>query len=109
MQIVTTNTIADQRTVAALGLVLGLAIRRRGLSGNIMAGLDALGNGNPLGEYRDELAAARREAVAQMAMEAHSLGANAVVSVRFDTAAVGYDMSEIVAYGTAAIIEPEPG
>jgi uncharacterized protein YbjQ (UPF0145 family) len=108
MRTVTMDGIAGQRTVTTLGFVLGLAIRSRGLGGNIMAGLDALGNGSALGEYRDDLAAVRREAIAQMEAEARDLGANAIVGVRFDTAAVGHDMSEIVAYGTAVVIEPNP-
>lgn len=108
MRIATTDTVAGGCTVATLGFVLGLAVRRRGLGGNIMAGLESLGNGSALGEYREDLAATRRDAVAQMAEQARALGANAVVGVRFDTAAVGHDMSEIVAYGTAVMIEQNP-
>jgi len=108
MRIATTDGIAGQRTVATIGFVLGLAIRSRGLGGNIMAGLDSLGNGSALHEYRDDLAAVRREAVAQMESDAHERGANAVVGVRFDTAEVGHDMSKIVAYGTAVLLEPDP-
>jgi uncharacterized protein YbjQ (UPF0145 family) len=105
MHIATTAEIAGQRTVTTLGFVFGIAIRSRGLSGNIMAGLGSLGNGSALDEYRDDLAAVRREAVGQMEAAASDLGANAVVGVRFDTAEVGHDMSEIVAYGTAIVIK----
>jgi uncharacterized protein YbjQ (UPF0145 family) len=49
---------------------------------------------------------ARDEALAWMAAQATERGANAVVGVRFDAAEVGHDMSEIVAYGTAVVIEP---
>ena len=105
MLIATTETITEQRIVATVGLVLGLAVRARGLGGNIMAGLHALGNGNALDEFRSDLATARREATAQMEAHAAERGANAVVGVYFDTAEVGHDMSEIVAYGTAVIIE----
>ncbi len=108
MLILTTEGIADRRIVATLGLVVGLAVRRRGLGGNIMAGLHALGDGGALDEYREELAAARREALARMAARAAECGANAVIGVRFDTTAVGHDMSELVAYGTAAIVEQVP-
>ena len=105
MIIVTTEVIADWRIVATVGFVLGLAVRRRGLGGNIMAGLHALGNGDALDDYCEELAAARREALARMAVGAAERGANAVIGVRFDTAAVGHDMSELVAYGTAVLVE----
>ena len=63
------------------------------------------GNGSALAEYRDDLAAIRREALARMAAEAERLGANAVVGVRFDTAEVGREMVEVVAYGTAVETE----
>jgi uncharacterized protein YbjQ (UPF0145 family) len=108
MLIATTEGLAGQRTVAALGLVLGIAVRRRGLDANIMAGFDALGDATALEEYRDQLAAIRREALAPMAAGAAGLGANAIVGVRFDTAEVGHDMVEIVAYGTAVIVVHDP-
>jgi uncharacterized protein YbjQ (UPF0145 family) len=85
-------------------VVAGLAIRTRGVGGNIMAGLDALGEGGALAEYRADLAAIRREALARMAAEAAALGADAVVGVRFDTAEVGREMVEVVAYGTAVAL-----
>jgi uncharacterized protein YbjQ (UPF0145 family) len=85
--------------------VIDIANRSRGVGGNIMAGLDALGNGSALAEYRDDLAAIRREALARMAAEAERPGANAVVGVRFDSAGVGHKMVAVVAYGTAVLIE----
>jgi len=105
MRIATTDGIAGAQIATTLGVVVGLAIRSRGVGGNIMAGLDALGNGNALGEYRDHLTAIRREALGQMCREATGRGANAVVGVRFDTADVGHEMVEVVAYGTAVMTE----
>ena len=105
IRIATTDGIAGARIAATLGVVVGIAIRTRGVGGNIMAGLDALGNGSALDEYRDDLAAIRREALARMAAEAEGLGANAVVGVRFDTAEVGREMVEVVAYGTAVVLQ----
>ena len=99
--IATTDEIAGARITETLGVVIGIAIRSRGVGGNIMAGLEALGNGGALDEYRDDLAAIRREALARMAAEAEGLGADAVVGVRFDAAEVGREMVEVVAYGTA--------
>jgi uncharacterized protein YbjQ (UPF0145 family) len=104
LRIVTTDGIAGHRIAQMLGIVVGIAIRSRGVGGNIMAGLDALGNGSALAEYRDALIAIRREALARMVAEAGVLGANAIVGVRFDTAEVGREMVEIVAYGTAVIV-----
>jgi uncharacterized protein YbjQ (UPF0145 family) len=101
IQITTTDEIAGVRNATTLGIVIGIAIRSRGVGGNIIAGLDAIGNGNALGEYRDELAAVRHEALAQMTREAQERGAHAVIGVRYDTAEVGREMVEVVAYGTA--------
>jgi uncharacterized protein YbjQ (UPF0145 family) len=107
--IATTDGIAGARIASTLGTVIGIAIRSRGVGGNIMAGLDALGNGNgsALDEYREDLAVIRREALARMAAEAEGLGANAVVGVRFDSAEVGREMVEIVAYGTAVVVQDD--
>ena len=97
----TTDEIAGARVATILGVAVGIAIRGRGVTGNIMAGLDAFGNGSALDEYRDDLTAIRREAIARMISEAEKLGANAVIGVRFDTAEIGREMVEVVAYGTA--------
>ena len=105
MCIATTDGIAGARIATTLGVVVGIAIRTRGVGGNIMAGLDALGNGSALDEYRDDLAAIRREALARMGREAEGLGANAVTGLRFDTAEVGREMVEVVAYGTAVMLQ----
>jgi uncharacterized protein YbjQ (UPF0145 family) len=103
--VVTTDGITGTRIAETLGVVMGIAIRSRGVEGNIMAGLDALGNGSALDEYRDHLAAIRREALARMGRAAEGLGANAVIGVRFDSAEVGREMVEIVAYGTAVLLQ----
>jgi uncharacterized protein YbjQ (UPF0145 family) len=105
VRIATTDEIAGTRIGTFLNVVIGIAIRSRGVGGNIMAGLDALGNGSALDEYRDDLAAIRREALARMAAEAEKLGANTVVGVRFDSAEVGREMVEVVAYGTAVLLQ----
>jgi uncharacterized protein YbjQ (UPF0145 family) len=111
IRIATTDGVAGARVTTSLGVVVGIAIRSRGVGGNIMAGLDALGNGSALAEYRDTLTACRVEALSRMVRAAEELGANAVVGVRFDTAEVGREMVEVVAYGTAAVlqdVEPTP-
>jgi uncharacterized protein YbjQ (UPF0145 family) len=110
MIVVTTETIAGQRIVATIGQVFGLAVRTRGIEGNIMAGLASLPtlDGDAMVEYGETLVAARDAAIAQMAAKAAALGANAVVDMRFDSASVGHEMSEIVAYGTAVVLDPSP-
>ncbi len=104
IEIATADSIAGAQIAATLGVVVGISIRHRGVSGNIMAGLEAIGNGSALDEYRDELVAVRREALERMQSDALSLGADAVVGVRFDSAEVGREMIEVVAYGTAVVL-----
>ena len=103
--IATTDGLADAQIAMTLGVVVGIAIRSRGVSGNIIAGLDALGNGSALDEYRDLLATCRSEALVRMGQAAEGLGATAVIGTRFDTAEVGREMVEVVAYGTAVILQ----
>ena len=80
-------------------------MRSCGLGGGIKALFYGLGEGDGLGGCGDVLAAARREAAARSEAAARELGAVAIVGARFDTAEVGHDMGEIVAYGTAVIVE----
>jgi uncharacterized protein YbjQ (UPF0145 family) len=103
--IATTDGLADAQIAVTLGVVVGIAIRSRGVGGNIMAGLDVLGNGGALDEYRELLATCRSEALVRMGRAAEGLGANAVIGTRFDTAEVGREMVEIVAYGTAVVLQ----
>jgi uncharacterized protein YbjQ (UPF0145 family) len=105
LRIATTDDIDGTRIAMTLGVVIGIAIHGRGVSGNIAAGLDALGNGSALDEYRDDLVSIRREALSRMVAEAERVGANAVVGARFDSAEVGREIVEIVAYGTAVVLQ----
>ncbi len=106
MLVVTTPTIAGSRIREVKGQVFGLVVRSRGLGGNIMAGLRSLGGGE-ITEYTEMLEEARRHALDRLVQNAQSMGANAVLSMRFDSSELGQMMSEIVAYGTACVIEPE--
>ena len=103
----TIDGIAGTHVTRTLGIVVGISVRSRGVGGNIMAGLDALGNGSALAEFRADLVTVRREALARMETEAAERGANAVVGVRFDAADVGREMVEVVAYGTAVFLQEE--
>jgi uncharacterized protein YbjQ (UPF0145 family) len=106
MIIATTETIARYRIVETKGQVFGVVVRSRGLGGNIMAGLRSL-RGGEIKEYTALLEDARRHALDRMVQNATAMGANAVVRMQFDSAELGTTMSEIVAYGTAVVIEPE--
>jgi uncharacterized protein YbjQ (UPF0145 family) len=104
MIIATTENVAGHPTAKTLGQVFGLVVRSRGLGGNIMAGLRSLAGGE-IKEYTEMLEEARRHAVDRMVENASQMGANAIVMMRFDSSQLGQTMSEIVAYGTAVIVE----
>jgi uncharacterized protein YbjQ (UPF0145 family) len=106
MIVVTTEDVAGHRIVETRGQVFGLVVRSRGLGGNIMAGLRSLGGGE-IKEYTELLEDARRHAVDRMVTNATAMNANAIVRMMFDSSEIGQTMSEIVAYGTAVVIEPE--
>jgi uncharacterized protein YbjQ (UPF0145 family) len=105
MIVVTTDEVSGHRIVEMKGQVFGLVVRSRGLGGNIMAGLRSLGGGE-ITEYTELLEDARRHAVDRMIKNATAMGANAVIRMQYDSSEIGNTMSEIVAYGTAAVIEP---
>lgn len=106
MLVVTTETIAHQRIVETKGEVFGVVVRSRGLGGNIMAGLRSLAGGE-IKEYTALLEEARRHAIDRMVQNAAAMGANAVIRMQFDSSEIGTTMSEIVAYGTAVVVQPE--
>src|SRR5438876_479736 len=106
MIVVTTEGITHFRIVETKGQVFGVVVRSRGLGGNIMAGLRSLGGGE-ITEYTQLLEEARRHAIDRMVQNATTMGANAIVRMQFDSSEIGQTMSEIVAYGTAVVIEPE--
>ena len=105
MLVVTTENVPGHRVVELKGQCFGVVVRSRGLGGNIMAGLRSIVGGE-IHEYTQLLEDARRSAVDRMVHNATVMGANAIVMMRYDSAEIGNTMSEIVAYGTAAVIEP---
>lgn len=106
MIIATTENIAGHRVVTTLGQVFGVVVRSRGIGGNIVAGLRSIVGGE-IHEYTQMLEEARRHATDRMVANATAMGANAILVMRFDSSEIGETMSEIVAYGTAAVVEPQ--
>jgi uncharacterized protein YbjQ (UPF0145 family) len=106
MLVATTERVAGQRVKQTLGQVFGVVVRSRGLGGNILAGLRSIAGGE-IHEYTQLLEETRRQAVDRLVRNATAMGANAVLMMRFDSSEIGQYMSEIVAYGTAAITEPD--
>jgi uncharacterized protein YbjQ (UPF0145 family) len=106
MIVATTPYVAAHRVVETKGQVFGLVVRSRGLAGNVAAGLRSLVGGE-IHEYTQLLEDTRRQALDRMVQNATLMGANAVISMRFDSSELGSTMSEIVAYGTAVVVEPD--
>ena len=104
MIVVTTENLVGYRVKEVKGQVFGVVVRSRGLGGNIMAGLRSIVGGE-ITEYTTLLEEARRHAVDRMVQNAQAMGANGIVMMRFDSSEIGQVMSEIVAYGTAAVLE----
>ena len=105
MIVVTTENIAGHRVRTMLGQCFGVVVRSRGLGGNLIAGLRSIVGGE-IHEYTAMLEEARRHALDRMVDNAALMGANAVLMMRFDSSEIGETMSEIVAYGTAVVVEP---
>jgi uncharacterized protein YbjQ (UPF0145 family) len=106
MIVTTTENIPGYHRAKTLGQVFGVVVRSRGLGGNIVASLRSIVGGE-IHEYTQLLEQTRREAIDRMVRNATTMGANAVVMMRFDSSEIGQTMSEIVSYGTAVVIEPD--
>ncbi|MBV6738293.1 YbjQ family protein [Priestia megaterium] len=104
MIIVTTENVPNYKTVEIKGPVFGLTVRARGIGNDILAGLKGL-IGGEISQYTEMLEDARKHALDRMVKNAQVMGANAIIMMRFDSGEIGNNMSEIVAYGTAVIVE----
>ncbi|MCK4511601.1 YbjQ family protein [bacterium] len=106
MIVVTTDSIPGRRVVKTLGLVKGNTIRARHVGKDILAGLKGLVGGE-ISEYTKMVAESREQCIDRVTEEAGALGANAVVGLRFTTASMMQGAAELLAYGTAVIMEEE--
>ena len=104
MIVVTSDTIEGRRVVRKLGLVRGNTIRARHISKDIVAQLRGIVGGE-VSEYTKLMAESTEQALDRMVAEARGLGAEAVVSTRFQTSMVMTGASELLAFGTAVVLE----
>lgn len=104
MILVTTDTVPGKTIKKTLGLVRGNTIRARHIGRDITAALRNLVGGE-IKDYTKMMAESREQAIDRMVEEAEQLGANAIVNVRFTTSMIMQSASEILAYGTAVIVE----
>jgi len=105
MLVATTNDLAGHRIVRHLGLVRGIVVRSRSIIGNVGATLQSLFGGN-ITLFTTLCEQARADAFDLMVAHARELGANAVVGMRYDANEVAAGITEVLAYGTAVVIDP---
>jgi uncharacterized protein YbjQ (UPF0145 family) len=101
----TTFDIYGYRVVRQLGVVRGITVRARGLVGQFAASLRTIAGGK-IHEYVSLCEETRGEAFDLMMKHAQALGANAIIGVRYDATELAENMTEVLAYGTAVIVEP---
>jgi len=106
MIVTTTHTVSGKRIARTLGLVRGNTIRARHLGRDITALLRNIVGGE-ISEYTKMMGEAREQALDRMVEEAHGLGANAVVGTRFMTSMLMAGAAELLAYGTAVVLEDD--
>lgn len=104
MILTTLERVEGMRTVKTLGLARGNAVRARHLGRDILALLRNLVGGE-VTEYTKLLAESREQALRRMEESAQKMGANAVLGVRFTTSMIMSGAAELMAYGTAAVVE----
>jgi uncharacterized protein YbjQ (UPF0145 family) len=91
--------------VQELGIVRGLTVRTRGVGGRIQAAISGIVGGK-VEAFIEMCEQARGEALQHMIDHARTMGANAVIGMRYDTTEVAVGMDEVLAYGTAVVVEP---
>jgi len=106
MIVTTANDIAGHRVVKYLGLVRGITVRSRSVVGNFAGGVQALFGGK-LSVFVTLAETARQEALDHMTEHATEHGANAVIAMRYDANEIAAGITEVLAYGTAVMVEPD--
>jgi len=108
MLVVTTNDIQGYRVVRQLGMVKGLTVRSRSVVGNLGAAIQIFFGGN-ITVYTKLAEHARQEAFDLLVQHAYEMGANPVLAMRYDANEIAAAVTEVLAYGSAVVIEPIPG
>lgn len=105
MLVVTTNELEGYRIVRHLGLVRGLTVRSRSVVGNLGAAIQIFFGGN-ITVYTKLAEQTRQEAFNLLIEHAQEMGANAVIGMRYDANEIAAAVTEVLAYGTAVVVEP---
>lgn len=104
MIIVTTDFVPGKEVKELKGFVRGSTVQSKHIGKDIMAGFKTLVGGE-ITEYTEMMDEARQKAIGRMVEDAQRQGANAIISMRLETSAVMQNASEIIAYGTAVVVE----
>ena len=105
LNLITTSTnLEGYRIVTHLGLIRGITVRRRSIFGNIARGFQTLVGGK-ISIYSDLCEKTREEAYQLMIQHANEQGANAIINMRYDANEVMNGVTEVLAYGTAVVVE----
>jgi len=99
-------TLPGYHVLHNLGVVRGVTVRSRWIGSQISASLRTLGGGR-ITEYVELCEQTRAEAFDFMAQHADQMGANAILAVKYDATDLGNNMTEVLAYGTAVVVQPE--
>lgn len=105
MLIVTTNDVPGHRIVRTLGLVRGITVRSRNIVSDAIGGLQSMMGGR-VGVYVKLAETSRAEAYDELVQHAQGMGANAVIAMRYEANEIMEGVTEVLAYGTAVVIEP---
>ncbi len=105
MLVVTTNDIEGHRVVRHLGMVKGLTVRSRSVVGNLGAAIQIFFGGN-ITVYTKLAEQTRQEAFDLLIKNAEAMGANAILAMRYDANEIAAAVTEVLAYGSAVVIEP---
>jgi uncharacterized protein YbjQ (UPF0145 family) len=105
MQVSTTNDIPGTQIVRHIGLVRGITVRSRSVIGNFAGGIQSIFGGK-LSVYVSLAETARQEALDHLVEHATAAGANAVIGMRYDANEIMEGITEVLAYGTAVVVEP---
>ena len=106
MIIVTSNEVPGKKIVKTIGLVRGNTVRARHIGHDVMASLRNIVGGE-ISEYGKLVAESREQSLDRMCKEASEKGANAIVAMRFSTSMMANAAAELLAYGTAVVVEDE--
>ena len=101
----TTHDIPRPNVGRYLGVVRGITVRSRSIIGNVGASIQSIFGGN-ITLYTSLCEQAREEAYALMIQHAGQMGANAVICMRYDANEIAAGITEVLAYGTAVVVEP---